>query len=364
MRIGLDATWAAGAGGTASYTRGLVRALVARADHQYTLYFRPGDEVQNPLWRLDAPHVRRHVVRFPTQPGRSLLGLSRAASGDRLDLFHSPGYFLPLWRGPKVVTFHDANMFLQVGRRLGPGRRLDTLSLCVQSALSARVAARIVTVSQSAAGEIQRVFRVPDNRLSVVYPGIDEAYFNVSDNRTIHCDRYVLAVGEVIPQKNIEGMIRALALIQDKDLNLALAGTPDTLYLRHTVLPLARQLGIERRVRCLGVVPARELPALYRGATAFLFPSFAEGFGIPPLEAMASGTPVIASNRSSLPEILGQAALLVDPDAPHAIASGIDSIISDPALRASLVGRGRARAAEFRWERAAAEVICIYDSLL
>jgi alpha-1,3-rhamnosyl/mannosyltransferase len=371
MRIGIDASWAAALGtGTGSYTLGLVRALVQHDQHEFVLYFRPGDDIVNPLFGLGAPNVRRRVVDGWRQPGRSLIALARAAFRDGLEVYHSPGYFLPLWRGPKVVTFHDVNMFLMWTKWWRPGMRTSWAGLCAQTVIASRLATRIVADSNDAARQIGRVLRVPRRRISVLYPGVDEIYFDasLSEDATKLRERhelaeYVLSVGVLSPQKNLEGIVRAFALSQPGSAKLAIVGREDGPYFRQQIMPLVVELGIKDKVKVLGVVPRAALPALYSGATAFLYPSHAEGFGLPPLEAMARGVPVLASDRSSLPEVLEDAALLVNPDDVEAIAAGVCRLYSDAALRADLSDRGRRQAAKFRWRASALRALQVYASV-
>jgi glycosyltransferase involved in cell wall biosynthesis len=303
----------------------------------------------------------------PGQPGRSLLALAAAASRDRLDLFFSPGYFLPLWPGRKVVTFHDANMIQQADKWWRPGMKLTWLSLVTQSLLSAKLAQTIVADSFAAATSISSAFRLPANKIHVVYPGVDDRFFRAPDRR--HSTqvegvraRYILSVGVLSPQKNLEGIIRAFAALPQSDLELRIVGRDDGPYFDATLAPLLRRLGVERRVRKLGVVPPDQLAALYTGAEALVYPSFAEGFGLPPLEAMACGTPVVASNLSSLPEVLGDAALLVDPHDIGQVADATARILADSELRRTLIARGRRRAQRYRWAETARHMLAIFEA--
>jgi glycosyltransferase involved in cell wall biosynthesis len=304
------------------------------------------------------------------QIGRTLLSLSRAAARDRLNVFHSPGYFLPLWPGPKVVTFHDVNMFLQWDKWWRTGKRLSWLSLCGQTLLASRLARKVLAVSETAAGQIRRLLRLPACRVLTLYQGIDDRFFQPADLaeaarlREAHgLHKYLLFVGVLAPQKNLEGLIQACAALDQPELELAIVGREYGPYFREVVRPLISRLGMEHRVAMLGTVPSEALPGLYAGAKALIYPSFAEGFGLPPLEAMACGTPVVASDRPSLPEVLGDAALLVDPSEPFAIAEGIERILTDPALADELRRRGRERAGRFRWSTAAARALEIYASV-
>lgn len=371
MRAGIDATWAGTVGtGTGSYTAGLVRALVKHADHEFVLYFRPGDDRCNPLFALDGPNVSRRLVGGWGQPGRTLAALSIAAGKDTLDVFHSPGYFLPIWPGPKVVTFHDVNMFLQWDKWWRTGMRASWLSLCSQTLLSSRLARRILADSAHTAEAVRNVLHVADERITILYPGVDDLFFDPPQEgeagrlRERHdLSEYLLFVSVLSPQKNLAGVVRAFARLPRGPLKLAIVGREDGPYYRQVVDPLIKRLGLDGAVCMLGTVPAPALPGLYAGARALLYPSFAEGFGLPPLEAMASGTPVIASNRTSLPEVLDGAAILVNPDDVEALARATDQLLSDPALRDDLIERGRRHVAQFRWTTAARKALEIYAAV-
>jgi glycosyltransferase involved in cell wall biosynthesis len=224
-----------------------------------------------------------------------------------------------------------------------------------------------VADSRHAAASVQRVLRLPSGRTAILYPGVDDRFFQPLDSeasdaiRALHeLDSYLLFLSVLSPQKNLEGVIRAFAALDRSDLTLAIAGKEDGLYFQAVIRPLIRALGLERRVATLGVVPAAALPGLYAGAQLFLFPSFAEGFGLPPLEAMACGTPVVASNRTSLPEVLGDAALLVDPERIEDIAAAAARILDDPGLRQTLITRGHERSTRYRWEAGAQKALEIY----
>jgi glycosyltransferase involved in cell wall biosynthesis len=372
MRIGLDATWAAATGtGTASYSSGLIGALMQHPEHEYFLYFRSRDANLPLLGSLSAPHVRHRTVDGFGQAGRSLVSLARAARADRLDVFHSPGYFLPLWGGPKVVTFHDVNMFLQWDKWWRPGMRASWVSLCLQTLLSSRLAQIVLTDSHDAARAAARVLRLPSNKVSVLYPGVGDRFFMspVGDEGSRILERhslanYLLFVGVLSPQKNLEGVVRAFAEARSGDLKLAIVGREDGPYFRQSIQPLMEGLGLIDSVVVLGVVSDDALPLIYQRAALLVHPSFAEGFGLPPLEAMAGGTPVVSSNRSSLPEVLGNAALLVDPDDLNALTGAIQRVLTDETLRVDLNQRGRQRAASFRWSETAKRALQIYASMI
>jgi glycosyltransferase involved in cell wall biosynthesis len=251
------------------------------------------------------------------------------------------------------------------------GERLRWLSLCAQSLLSSRTATAIVADSQYAAASIARALRLPPQKITVIYPGVDARFFapiQADAARAIReqhaLDRYLLFVSVITPHKNLDTVLRAYAMARPRDTKLAVAGKEYGSHLRDVIRPLLRDLEIDRDVEILGMVPDESLPALYAGAEGLLHVSHTEGFGLPPLEAMACGTPVIASNGTSLPEVLDAAALLVDPNDLRAIAEAIDRLTSDAPLRQKLIACGRRRAARFCWSDAADQMLALYASVI
>jgi glycosyltransferase involved in cell wall biosynthesis len=169
-------------------------------------------------------------------------------------------------------------------------------------------------------------------------------------------ERYLLYYGGLLKHKNVAALLRAFAELHDLDVQLAISGA-----VRNTELPqLAEGLGIADRVRFIGFAPDEDKPALLRGAACFAYPSLYEGFGLNPLEALACGTPVVCSNRSSLPELMGNAALMVDPGEEGSLSEALRRVLADAALRADLVARGPAQAAKFSWQRCARETYEAY----
>lgn len=361
MKIGLDASWAGVAGtGTARYTRHLIQALLqAFPAERYVLYFGPGDQERNPLWPLSAA-FERQIVAGRGQLGRTLWSLSRAIHHDNLDVFHSPGYFLPWWGGPSVVTFHDANAVLQWQQRMHPRRAGGTISLAAQSFLSARRATAIIADSHAAANDIRRVFRIPAPRLHVIYPGV---HLPPAGSTTAGHGRYLLYVGELTEHKNVHLLPEVLRLLACPDLRLLVAGRDAGGYVDRMVRPAMERAGVGRQVHLLSVVLDDQLAALYAGAAAFVFPSLGEGFGLPPLEAMLAGIPVVATEAGSLPEVLSEAALLVPPGSAPALANALRRVLTDTSLASDLAARGQEQAARYSWERAAHQTMDLYRAV-
>jgi glycosyltransferase involved in cell wall biosynthesis len=233
-------------------------------------------------------------------------------------------------------------------------------------------AAALVTLSEHARGEIARRYRVARAKIHVVYPGIASEFHPTADARTIAGtraryalpDEYILFVGAQETRKNIPALLRAFHLARAEFPNLALAligprggGSAEMARVR-------RALNLARAVRELGYVPQSDLPALYAGARAFVYASKREGFGMPPVEAMACGAPVIAAPNPPLPEVLSDAAYFARDDTPAALAQAIGHVLRDDALAQLLRAKGRARAREFTWARAARATMQIYADVL
>jgi glycosyltransferase involved in cell wall biosynthesis len=236
-------------------------------------------------------------------------------------------------------------------------------------ALAARRATRILTVSESSKRDILRFVDVAAEKIHVIYNAYDERFSvapceedvdRVRERYQLH-GQFVLYAGNVKPHKNVERLIEAFDRVRRRGLThlkLVLTGNEISKYtaLRRAV----HKHQLHQHVRFLGYMPDETLAVLYRLAAVFVFPSLYEGFGLPPLEAMASGTPVVTSNVSSLPEVAGDAAVLVDPYSAEAIADGIERVLCDEALACELRARGLARAGQFSWERSVDRVWEIY----
>jgi len=285
-------------------------------------------------------------------------------------LFHAPHYVLPpLVPCRSVVTIHDCIhlMFPQyLPNRMALAYARSSIGM------AARRATRVMTVSESSKRDILRFVDVEPERIDVIYNAYDERFavepaeddiVRVRERYQLH-DEFVLYAGNVKPHKNLERLIDAFSLVRQRGfdhLKLVLIGDDISKYaaLRRAV----HQHQLHKYVRFLGYLPQETLAVMYRLAGVFVFPSLYEGFGLPPLEAMASGTPVVTSNVSSLPEVAADAAVLVDPYDPVAIADGIERVLTDEGLRVDLRRRGLARARQFSWEQSVRRVHAIYNEV-
>jgi glycosyltransferase involved in cell wall biosynthesis len=370
MKIAIDARkWRDYGIGT--YVRNLVRHM-ARLDHEstYFLLCDRGDEATlRDLAENFAPIVE-------DSKGYSLaehFSIPRQLRRLGADLFHSPHYVLPFFsRIPSVVTIHDC-IHLLFPQYLPNRLAIHYARFMLRHAVHRSTL--VLTVSEASRADILRFYpEVEPARVRVVPNAIDDAILTepspeesarVRERYQIQ-GRFVLYAGNIKPHKNLDRLIQAFGQLKKgdgfDDVKLIIIGDEIQRYgsLRRAV----ETEGIRQDVRFFGFVPDSTLGALYRMAHVFVFPSLYEGFGLPPLEAMACGTPVITSRLSSLPEVVGDAALLVDPYNVGEIAGALERVLCDQALHADLVTRGRARARLFSWDQSARAVLAVYREVL
>lgn len=283
-----------------------------------------------------------------------------------VDVYHNPTFAVPLvrTRARTVATIHDV-VFRRHPELVEPRLR-DYLDAATRRAC--RGADRLVTVSEFSRAEIADLYGVPADRIETIHNGIappglpteagTPAKAGARPSRDVRevgllPGGYILYVGSIEPKKNVDLLVGAFGMMRRNGLTLALAGSPG---------PGGREPPRRADVRVLGYVEEEMLEALYAGALAFVYPSRYEGFGFPPLEAMARGVPTIVSDASSLPEIVGDDAIRVGPDDAAGLAAAIERLAGDEALRRELGERGRRRAAGFQWRRSAKRHLEVYES--
>jgi glycosyltransferase involved in cell wall biosynthesis len=290
--------------------------------------------------------------------------IGRLARG--ADLLHCPHYNIPyFYRAPLVVTIHDLTHLAH--RDYLPSRAAYVYARFVMATAASR-SKIIITDSQFSKKSIQERLHVPTDKIRVIYPGLpaDSGRSPVSPNLSRLVEMgikrpYVLFVGLLKPHKNVQGLIRAYARLSPVVRNgcrLVIVGKKDRSY--PDLERLTREMSLERRVVFTGYVSDTDLESLYAGASLFVLPSFNEGFGLPVLEAMAYGVPVIASNQASLPEVVGKAGILVDPTDPEALANTMERVLSDEALRLELIDSGRERVKLFSARESALQHLEVY----
>ena len=280
-------------------------------------------------------------------------------------LLHVPYITAPLlWPGRLVITIHDL-IPLILPETIPSRVRRGAFHLWVR--MAARKATVIVTDSECSRRDIVRLLRVPSRKVVVIPPAIGEEFIPADRNRAgdahrlLSGERYFLSVGRHKPHKNLSRLIRAFHRVrQEQRAALVIAGPePPPADLRDEV----QRLGLEHTVQFAGHVDDADLPGYYQAAVAVVIPSLYEGFGLPALEGMACGTPVVASNRAALPEVVGDAALLIDPEDEHGLAAAMLRLLRDDSLRQELRERGLARAQTFSAQTSAARLADIYRTL-
>lgn len=275
------------------------------------------------------------------------------------DVYHFTNFALPpMSRGKFVVSVHDLG-FVRYPQYIEPK---NLAFLRAELPRSLRRADRIITISKFTKQELMELFRVPEEKIAVTYMGMDERFRRMEDpevrKRYNLPPLYVLHVGTLEPRKNIEGLLRAFRLCRLADYKLVLAGGRGWLY--GEIFRLVKELNLAERVMFLGYVQEEDLPAIYSMARLFVFPSFYEGFGMPPIEAMACGVPVVAARGSSLSEVLADAVRFIDPYQPEDIAAGIEDCLRN---REIYISKGKEKVKQYSWARTARETLNVYLSL-
>ncbi|MBA3871754.1 MAG: glycosyltransferase family 4 protein [Anaerolineae bacterium] len=374
--IGLDYTAAyEQGGGIGRYVRELVTAL-SRLDtsNQYSLFVSGASSTEshpafpsNYFWkptRLTPKWLARIWYR-------AQLPLPVELFTGRLDLFHATDFVLPptLPRVTSLLTVHDLS-FVRVPESASPSLK-SYLDVVVPR--SVYRSTHVLADSEATKIDLMDLYSVPDSKITVLLSGVDAKFFDTVLSSSLMTTRkkyaveafsYIFCVGTVQPRKNYTRLIQSLTQLRTQgiDIHLVIAGGKG--WLENPIYKTISDTHMEDFVHFIGFVDDEDLPALYRGATCVAFPSLYEGFGLPILEGMASGVPVLTSNVSSLPEVAGDAAIMVDPYDLDAITDGLQRLILDSQLRETLIQKGLIRAREFTWEKSARQLLAIYQNLL
>lgn len=366
MRIGIDARILGyRRAGIGTYILRLVEQLahIEKNDEFIILHSR-----RDPDTIVRQSNFQRHTLYTPSHHTLEQWSLPTETFLLGLDLLHSPDFIPPFYRNYRsVITVHDlaflrfphfvtkegAHYYGQIDRAV---RRTD----------------HVIAVSESTKHDLVTMLGVPDRKITVIHEASDPSYRPINDQKLIMETRaryhiaerpYIIFVSTIEPRKNLPTLLRAIRSLLDdypsmRDVMVAVAGEKGWLF--EEVFALHQELKLDHNVKFLGRVPHEDLPALINGAILHVHPSFYEGFGLTPLEAMACGTPTIVSNVSSLPEVVGDAGIQVPPDSVEAWADAIYSLLEDSALRLVLRDKGLRRAATFSWEKAARQHLEVY----
>jgi glycosyltransferase involved in cell wall biosynthesis len=354
--------------GIGRYAESLARALIAREPQRYSLFYNRGAQTLPPAGLEGVP---ARTLRAGYKPWRMAVWMGQLARVpfNRLvpgaELFHATEHLLPpLHDVPTVLTVHDM-IFKLFPEHQKP---LNYWYLNATMPMYCRRAHAIITVSESSKRDIVARYGIAPEKVTVVYESAAPEFSHGSQAVMEHArrryflpERFLIHVGTIEPRKNLRRLIEALNLLRERglDIPLVIVGAKGWLY--DELFRRVEELNAGDDIRFLGYVPAVDLPALYGAATAAVMPSVYEGFGLPVLEAMASGTPVISSDTSSLPELGGEAAFYFDPYDVEGMASAIRDVWTDADLRADMSQRGLEQASSFSWERAADETTRVYE---
>ncbi len=375
MRIGIDYTAAVRQrAGIGRYAHNLIGALAElESSHQYTALV-VGEKPLGDLQISELPNWQ--VRRFPLSERIATIMWQRARLPmpveliiGAIDLFHSPDFVLPpMFCRHKILTVHDLSFF-RVPQYAHPAQCAYLEKAVPRSVYRADW---ILADSRNTKRDLVELLNVPSERVTVIYAGVEARFKKIVDSEILEAvrarynlpSRFILSLGTLEPRKNFIGLIRAYQeLIQSVatfgDYSLVIGGGKGWLY--EEIFETVEQLSLQDRVIFPGYIADADLPALYNLAEIFVFPSFYEGFGLPPLEAMACGTPVITSDRPSLPEVVEDAALMVDALDNTALARAMSQLLTDAELRAELRRRGIEQAKKFKWEDAARRLLDVYE---
>lgn len=360
MRIGIDASKISlkQKTGTENYTQNLIKNLLeVDQENEYVLYLR-----EDPPQFVQKPNVICKKIPLPRLWTQA--GLASEVTFSPPDLLFIPAHTMPIIHRPglkTVVTIHDLGaeflpQYHQFPQKLYLNRTTEFV---------AKYATKLIAVSEATKRDLIEKLGVEPERISVVYEGWDEELFHIPASREVKAVRtkyrlendYLIFVGTVQPRKNLERLIAAFAQAEI-GLDLVIAGKPG--WLSEDVYAAPEKFGVKSRVKFLGHVLNEELPGLYGGAKALVFPSLFEGFGLPVLEAMACGTVVLTSKTTSLPEVGGQATLYVDPESISSIKKGIEEIVTNTKLRHQMKSKAQFQLQKFSWKKTAKETLAVF----
>lgn len=347
----------------------LLRAITAAAPDDQFLITVPSGFSDSFLTR---PNVICHYAPTWThlRAGRIIweqAALPGLMLGQGIDLLHAPGYTMPLrWRGPTVLTLYDILPL----RHPQWCKVSNVWHYRLMLPRSVQAATRIIVPSQTVKAELVEVLKTDPGKITVIPLGADHIGEPVTDEDRLKTVRdryglpadYLICVGNIEPKKNIEGTVRIFEEVAGRlPHHLVIVGRRG--WKCKPALAHIRTSPVSQRIHRLGYVPAEDLLALYTGAAACLHFSWYEGFGLPPLEAMRCGTPAVVSDRGAIPEVVGDAALIADPDSPQAVAA-IIHLLTDSELGREMAARGQRRAAQFTWSAAAARTLKVYQEVV
>lgn len=367
-RIGIDARfYGLGSAGLARYTAELLHSMLTLKRSYHLVALVKTEDIHE--FKKEFPGVEVLPTRIPHYSLGEQLRLTRQLKAAKLDLMHFTNFNVPLsYRDPFVVTMHDLTLFDYSGRsRIS---RLKVFPMRLVMRHGARNSRQVITISQHQKKLITKTFGTPAEKISVVYEAADARFkrLPVAKVEAFRKEKglagpFIMYTGQWRQHKNLVRLLKAFKRISGRTtVDLVLVGKKDPAF---PIIPeTIAKLKLEGRVRMTDFVEDVELPYYYSAATVFAFPSLVEGFGLPPLEAMASGTPVVSSNAAPMPEILGEAAEYFNPRSTKAIEEVLLKVLRSRSLRSRLSAAGTRQARTYSWQRTARQTAAVYDHVL
>ena len=370
MKIGIDARmYGSGFTGIGRYTYELIRNLAEiDSENEYMIFLRK-DEYE----KFNPPNQRfsKVMADFPHYSFAEQTGFLKLLNNTKLDLMHFAHFNAPIrYSKPYIVTIHDLTLSFYPGKKMNSFWRRMAYKLVLRTITSK--AKKIIAVSMHTKNDLQKMYSVPDDKIEVIYNGVNPEF--ATPSKTLRPDMmkrfgiqkpYFLYTGVWRDHKNIVGLIQAFADMNKglgNQYNLVITGRLNPSY--HEIPDTIKEMNLENDIQLVGLVSEDDLRALYQYALAYVFPSFYEGFGLPPLESMLCRTPVAASNRSAIPEICGEGnALFFDPASVDDMKDKMRMLATDASVRQRLVNNGIERVKFFDWKKTAAAVLKIYNSI-
>jgi glycosyltransferase involved in cell wall biosynthesis len=370
-RIGIDFHVSGGIyQGVKTYLTNLIEYMV-KIENEIDYFIYSNNPHELTRWKSNRSKVT--LKKLPSSSGRFnlLIGFPVCAIRDKLSLFHSQ-YVLPVFLPCKsVLTIHD--ILYENHPEFFPEHHRRLLKFFVP--ISAKRANRIISVSEFTKKQLIQCYGIPGEKITVTYEGASDKFAPIEDKDLIFTvlkkygikKKYILFVGRIEPRKNIGGLLKAFDYVKKrgkKDLCLVIVGNQDRLFKEKELFNKRNEVNLGSDIVFTGGVSDYDLSIFYNGAEVMVYPAFAEGFGLPVLEAMACGTPVITSDTTSLPEVAGEAAILVDPYSFIEIGESLERLLSNQVLRKELSAKGLERARKFRWEKTAEKTIEVYKNII
>ncbi|MFC1925769.1 glycosyltransferase family 4 protein [Chloroflexota bacterium] len=365
LRIGIMARGdSAAVGGVNRYIANIIPALLSIDQrNEYVVYY------DHPSHLGENPAAIEKVIKLPSKMLYDHVALPMQTRRDKIDvLFCTKNVVPPLVSCKSVVTVHDLGYMVDK-KHYHP---LDTLYMNLAIRWSMRKGSAIIAISQNTKKDLISLLGTKEEKIHCVYFGINSEYRPIENREYLEGVRdkydlpseFILAISSLQRRKNLPNLVKAFSLVKERpnvNHKLVIIGVP--LWQNSSVFDEINTSPVKDEIMWLKYVPEEDLPAIYNLASALAFPSLYEGFGFPLLESMACGCPVICSNTSSLPEIAGDAAVLIDPMSVEQLADGIISILSDDSLREDLTNKGLERASNFTWEKTAKETLNVFEAV-